>query len=250
VLCTISDVVYCLVCATTGFNNFHVHPLLYVKLPVHYQYIQKVAAALDGSNANTNANTNANAPINPQPVQQLVEPTMTASNNAPKLVEKLRIARSPSPELVKPRSPSPQPAPPQAFQEPAPQHFAQNPTKVFVYPKKHTNWFPKDSSGEYKVQIIVDNQSTIKFDKSYCFRRVKGSCNSPSEYVTPIIKPSSQKEFGFNLSMNKIGTKSVWTLCKCANESEAHGGYIVFECMDAGIRLCTIDALKFKSLSC
>jgi hypothetical protein len=239
-------VVYCLVCATTGFNNFHVHPLLYVKLPVHYQYIQKVAAALDGSKANTNSN----GPINPQPLQQLVEPTMNVSNNAPKLVEKLRIARSPSPELVKPRSPSPNPAQPQPLQEHSSQPVTQNTSKVFVYPKKHTNWFPKDGSGEYKVQIIVDNQSTTKFDKSYCFRRVKGSCNSPSEYVTPIIKPSSEKEFGFNLSMNKIGTKSVWTLCKRGDESEAHGGYIVFECMDAGIRLCTIDSLKFKSLSC
>jgi len=235
-------VIYCLVCATTGFNNFHVHPLLYVKLPVHHQFIQQVNSVLIGGNTNpqpipAQAPTQVQTPVQIQKTVAQTE-TMIVNELPPK-------PTTPETELKKESSWFGA-EPPVTETKPVEQTTG----KVFVYPKKHTSWLPKVNEGEYKVQINVDNQSDMKFDKTFCFKRVKGSCNSPSEYVTPIIKPKCEKEFGLNLSMNKIGSKSVWALCKRANDTEAYGGYVVFECMDGGIRLYTIDALKFKSLNC
>lgn len=123
------------------------------------------------------------------------------------------------------------------------------PKKIMIFPKNECNFLPKNSDCTYKVTIVVDNKSDTKLDKSYILKKVKGTCESPSEYQMPIAKPDTKKEFQILLKMKEDSNSTYWRVYKKDDPDFKIGGYLHFQRINAGLRSNTIDEIRFQSLN-
>lgn len=121
--------------------------------------------------------------------------------------------------------------------------------KISLYPKKSKGFLPNENEGNYNVTLAVENNSHIKIDKSFHLKKLKGNCESPDSYNVPIIKPGMSKDFGIQLCLKKSDMKCVWAIVSKQNDEEVLGNFVLFETVNAGIRLSTIDHLKFKKIN-
>jgi len=120
---------------------------------------------------------------------------------------------------------------------------------INLFTKASGGFLPDRDQGNYNIALVVENDSIFKIDKSFHLKKLKGNCESPNSYNVPIVKPKAKKEFGIQLSMKGENVKSCWAIVNKQNDSEVMGNFVLFETVKCGIRLTTIDHLKFKKLN-